>query len=214
MSCVCLFVCILRVLAAVKDFWHWAHVCKTLVEWICWCLFRPWVFVNILLHWSHFCHWTSATWRALMCNFRAGVSEKHFWHCGQECGFSPVWVIICDSMWIFWEKYLPHSEHLNGFIPPCTIFVCFCNVWIRLNDFSHCRHEKGFSLVWIILCDLRWTACVKDFSHFVHLKFLIPSCLFSCLCRHTFVLNDFSHLEQWYGLIGVCVWRCSLKPAL
>jgi len=49
----------------------------------------------------------------------APLQEKHFPHCWQVYGFSPVCVRRCTTMAPLQEKHFPHCWQVYGFSPVC-----------------------------------------------------------------------------------------------
>jgi hypothetical protein len=63
---------------------------------------------------------------------------KPLWHILQECGRSPVWILVCLIMELEQENFRKQYEHWYGCSPVCL------RIWRLKSDFD----VKGFEQTW------------------------------------------------------------------
>lgn len=92
-----------------------------------------------------------------MCVTRPLLHANVAGHMLQAWVFSPVWAYWWSTSAAIWVKALGHRVHLYAlltlyFLPWWTIRSCFVTSCFLLNSFLQIGQEKGFSLLWEIMC--------------------------------------------------------------
>uniref|UniRef100_A0A3B4T4N7 Uncharacterized protein n=1 Tax=Seriola dumerili TaxID=41447 RepID=A0A3B4T4N7_SERDU len=82
------------------------------------------------------------------CFFRWPDCVKCLGQCGQECGFSPVWIYLCLFRLFKSKNPFPQNGHQCLFSPLCHLKCTFSST-LLVNFLSQRLQWNGFSPVWI-----------------------------------------------------------------
>ena len=92
--------------------------------------------------------------------------------------------------------------HLYGFSP---VWILWCELrwtlWLKL--FPHSMHVYGFSPLWVLRCELRWLPWLKHFPHSMHSYGFSPVCVLWWVLRLLLLLKRFPQCRHFLPLRGL-----------